>query len=259
MSRNYSENNESGFCLATLNDLEKEAQHLCERIGAAVGNVGNMRDAAHMIATSSTIMSAAAEELSLSIHHIAEQTEDAARETSKAAKQAALASDLVTRLESTTERISKVVQAISEVARNTRMLALNASIEAARVGDAGLGFLVVADEVKQLAERTQGSAKDTVELLAAITLDTHNARNAVDNLAQQVTQLDVINSNISSAVHQQGGASSEIARSLASTVESLGDVTDGISGIINAAKYNEGAAQNIVSGIGALKAVGSMT
>jgi methyl-accepting chemotaxis protein len=210
MSRNYSENNESGFCLATLNDLEKEAQHLCERIGAAVGNVGTMRDAAHMIATSSTIMSAAAEELSLSIHHIAEQTEDAARATSKAAKQAALASDLVTRLESTTRRIRKVVQAISGVARNTRMLALN-------------------------------------------------ARNAVDNLAQQVTQLDAINSNISCAVQQQGGASSEIARSLASTVESLGDVTDGISGIINASKYNEGAAQNIVSGIGALKAVGSVT
>jgi methyl-accepting chemotaxis protein len=247
-----------GLHLSTLNDLGKEAQHLCERIGAAVGNVGTMRDAAHMIATSSTAMSSAAEELSLSIHHIAEQTEDAARATTKAAKQAELANMLVTQLETTTERIAKVVQSISEVARNTRMLALNASIEAARAGDSGLGFSVVADEVKQLAERTQASAKDTVELLAAITSDTHNARNAVENLAQQVTELDAINSNISSAVQQQGGASSEIARSLASTVESLGDVTDGISNIINSAKYNEGKAQNIVSGIEALKAMEAM-
>lgn len=239
--------------MSTLNDLDKTAQHLCERIGAAVGNVGNMRDAAHMIATSSTAMSAAAEELSLSIHHIAEQTDDAAKATSKAAKQAALASDLVTQLETTTERIAKIVQVISDVARSTRMLALNANIEAARAGEAGLGFSVVAEEVKQLAERTQESAKDTVQLLDAIASDTHNARAAVENLTRQVTELDAINSNISSAVQQQGSASSEIARSLASTVASLGDVTDGISGISKAAKYNEAAAQNIVAGIGALK------
>ena len=241
--------------MATLHDLENEAQHLCERIGAAVGNVGSMRDAAHMIATSSTAMSAAAEELSLSIHHIAEQTEDAARATSKAAKQAELANALATQLEATTERINQVLKVISEVARNTRMLALNASIEAARAGNSGLGFSVVADEVKQLAERTQGSARDTVELLASITADTHNARNAVENLTRQVTQLDTINSNISSAVQQQGGASSEIARSLASTVAGLDDVADGIANIINAAKYNEEKACNIVTGIKALTAM----
>jgi methyl-accepting chemotaxis protein len=255
MSRDYSGNNEIGLCLSTLHDLEREAQHLCERIGAAVGNVGKMRDAAHTIATSSTVMSTAAEELSQSIHHIAEQTDDAANATSRAAAQAKLASDLVTRLETTTERISNVVHVIGDVARKTRMLALNASIEAARAGEAGHGFSVVADEVKQLAQRTQQSASDAVELLSAITLDTHNARDAVDDLARQVTGLDAINSNISSAVQQQGSASSEIAMSLASTVESLADVSEGISGIINAAKYNEGAARNIVSGIGALKAV----
>lgn len=239
--------------MSALNDLEKEAQHLCERIGAAVGNVGNMRDAAHSIETSSTAMSAAAEELSLSIHHIAEQIDEAAQATSRAAKQAKLASELVTQLESTTDRIAKIVETISDVARNTRMLALNASIEAARAGEAGLGFSVVADEVKQLAERTQESTRDTVELLAAIALDTHNARAAVENLTRQVTELDSINSNISCAVQQQSGASSEIARSLALTVASLSDVTDGISGISNAAQYNEAAAQNIVSGIGTLK------
>ena len=245
--------------MSTLHDLEKEAQHLRDRIGAAVSNVGHMRDAAHTIATSSTAMSAAAEELSLSIHHIAEQTDDAAKATSKAAKQAELARVLVTQLETATERIAKIVQAISDVARNTRMLALNASIEAARAGDAGLGFSVVAGEVKNLAESTQKSAKDTSELLTAIALDTHNARAAVDNLTRQVTELDAINSNISSAVQQQGGASFEIARSLASTVASLDDVTDGISAIINAAKYNEEAAQNIVAGIGALKTMERVT
>lgn len=242
-----------------LNDLEKEAQHLCERIGAAVSNVGNMRDAARSIETLSTSMSAAAEELSLSIHHIAEQTGDAAQATTTAAKQAELASELVTQLETTTGRIAKIVETISDVARNTRMLALNANIEAAHAGKAGLGFSVVADEVKQLAELTQESTRDAVELLAAIAHDTHNARAAVENLARQVTELDTINSNISSAVQQQGGASSEIARSLASTAASLGDVTDGISGISNAAKYNEAAAHNIVAGIGALKTMERIT
>lgn len=237
-----------------LHDLEKEAQHLCERIGAAVGNVGNMRDAAHRIATSSTAMSAAAEELSLSIRHIAEQTDEAARATNKAAKQAELANASVTQLEATTERIGQVVPFISEVAKNTRMLALNAGIEAARAGAAGLGFSVIADEVKQHAQRTQSSANDTVALLASITSDTRNARDAVESLTRQVTHLDAINSIISSAVQQQGGASSEIAKSLASTVAGLDDVTDGISSIIDAAKYNEEKARYIVSGIEAFTA-----
>ncbi|MGL5839893.1 MAG: methyl-accepting chemotaxis protein [Sphingorhabdus sp.] len=232
-----------------MESIEEEARQLAQRIQAAVGNTGKMRDAAQTIATSSTQMSSAAEELSMSINHIAEQTGDAANATSKAAQQAQLASELVEQLSLTTGKIAEVVDSISALARSTRMLALNASIEASRAGEAGKGFGVVADEVKQLAERTRVSAESTVSLLASVTSDTHNAREAVQTLAEQVLKLDGINTVISGAVQQQGNASAEIARSLASTVSSLDEVSRGIASVAEAAKTNQGIAQGIADGI----------
>ena len=94
----------------------------------------------------------------------------------------------VKRLAESSQEISKIVALISQIASRTNLLALNASIEAARAGEAGRGFAIVADEVRQLANRVAKALKEIEQIVKQIQSETGSVMTAMEEGTQQVIQ-----------------------------------------------------------------------
>lgn len=112
------------------------------------------------------------------------------------------------------ESISSIMNVISDIADQTNLLALNAAIEAARAGEAGRGFAVVADEVRKLAEKTMASTCEVGAAITSIQSSIEKSVKAVDNAAEQIDQT-------ASLAHQSGKALEDIVHNAETAAEEV--------------------------------------
>jgi methyl-accepting chemotaxis protein len=142
---------------------------------------------AEQVATAATELSASASSLSAS--------------ATEAVAEADAATGTVRSLESSSVEIQQVVTLISRVADQTRLLALNASIESARAGEAGRGFAVVASEVKSLAEQTSQAAKQIVHQVESVRSAADQSTSVIDSVGERIRTMDQMVDGIGVAVH----------------------------------------------------------
>ncbi|WP_440053623.1 methyl-accepting chemotaxis protein [Pseudoalteromonas sp. T1lg65] len=201
-----------------------ESQQIAKNATEQMQRMDNANRLSHNIAASAVSVSERSTDSLDSIHnanqqrqHVANYTAENERLIMSLSQRMSEAVVSMAKLTSHSENIGGILDTISSIAEQTNLLALNAAIEAARAGEQGRGFAVVADEVRTLASRTQDSTNEINSMIASLRQDTKQASEAID-LGQKDVQLCVKQSEalmqsmaeISSALEQVTQLSEEV-------------------------------------------------
>ena len=199
----------------------------------------------------------AADELTSSIGEIGRQLASTTDIVRKAVAEAKGTNEQIAALAQAAQKIGDVIKLIRAIAEQTNLLALNATIEAARAGEAGKGFAVVASEVKSLAVQTAKATEDISSLISAVQDSTGSAVSAIGRIAARMQEIDSCANAVSAAVEQQNAATAEISHNVASAAGGAKLVVAVLAEVAGAATETRQSAESVLTAAQAVEAAAS--
>ncbi|MFM7245796.1 MAG: methyl-accepting chemotaxis protein [Planctomycetaceae bacterium] len=204
--------------------------------------------AAEQVSGNTRTVSGSIDNLVASIHEIAKNAQDAASTARKAVEMASATSGTMAALGRSSQEIGAVIKVITSIAEQTNLLALNATIEAARAGEAGKGFAVVASEVKELARDTAKATEEIGGRIESMQGDTQRAVEAISEIGKVIEQIDSLQTKIAAAVEEQSVTTGEISRNISEATTGTSEIAENIVQVAQAAQSTaEGASNTQVS------------
>ncbi len=264
---------EIGVLMTATNTMIQSLQKLIGRLGAGITQLASASEQMSAVAQENTRIiteqknetdqvATAMNEMTATVREVAQNAEVASgsaqeceqltreggdlvrnniKQTEELADEVAAATQEIVELKADSDKIGTVLDVIAGIAEQTNLLALNAAIEAARAGEAGRGFAVVADEVRGLSKRTQESTEQIESLITnlqkkaektaermklsseraeATKGPAHQAREAFKSITEAVTQIQAMNQQIAAAVTEQSAVAEDINKSILTISES---------------------------------------
>ncbi len=186
----------------------------------------NISSASQQLAEGATEQAASLEETSSALEEMASMTrqnaensstanrdmEDTKSQVGKGAVAVRNMAQAMGEINDSSEQTSRIIKTIEEIAFQTNLLALNAAVEAARAGEAGKGFAVVADEVRNLAQRSAQAARDTAELIEGTVQRVKNGTDIVSQLESSFGEVETSAGKVASLISEITAASQEQAQ-----------------------------------------------
>jgi len=224
---------------ATANSLVETADRTAHQSSATSA-------AAQQTGANVQSVAAATEELSASIGEIGKRVTETANMVRSAAGSMELSETKMGGLINAVSEVGTVISVITDIAEQTNLLALNATIEAARAGEAGKGFAVVASEVKNLATQTHKATEEVSAIIRKIETETEEAGSAIKEVARQMEQVNENAAGISAATEQQAVATQDISRNVQEAASGTENVTSGISEVSVATGETRSASEQVL-------------